>query len=96
MSSLVLDLAICHVTSRVEHRQLIFSPEAEEEFRKFMRMYERLPSFRVLAYRLMTKHFHLLLEVPSLPAARSREKVRTWNSCRRRRERRPASAVRKS
>ena len=41
VSSLVPDLAIYHVTSRVVHRQLLFSSEAKEEFRKFMRMYER-------------------------------------------------------
>ena len=69
VSSLVPDLAIYHVTSRVVHRQRLFSPEAKEEFRKFMRMYERFSGCRVLSYCVMTNHFHLLLEVPPLPAA---------------------------
>jgi hypothetical protein len=71
VSSLVPDLAIYHVTSRVVHRQLLFSPEAKEEFRKLMRMYERFSGCRVLSYCVMTNHFHLLLEVPPLPPAGS-------------------------
>lgn len=69
VSSLVPDLAIYHVTSRVVHRQLLFSPDAKEEFRKFMRMYERFSGCGVLSYCVMTNHFHLLLEVPPLPEA---------------------------
>jgi hypothetical protein len=71
VSSLVPDLAIYHVTSRVVHRQLLFSPDAKEEFRKFMRMYERFSGCRVLSYCVMTNHFHILLEVPPLPKAGS-------------------------
>jgi putative transposase len=62
------ELAIYHVTSRVVHRQLLFSPDAKEEFRKFMRMYERFSGCRVLSYCVMTNHFHILLEVPEMPA----------------------------
>lgn len=61
------DLAIYHVTSRVVHRQLLFSPDAKEEFRKFLRMYERFSGCRVLSYCVMTNHFHILLEVPPMP-----------------------------
>ena len=71
VSSLVPDLAIYHVTSRVVHRQLLFSPDAKAEFRKFMRMYERFSGCRVLSYCVMTNHFHILLEVPPLPKAGS-------------------------
>ena len=71
VSSLVPDLAIYHVTSRVVHRQRLFSPEAKEEFRKFMRMYERFSGCQVLSYCVMTNHFHLLLEIPPLPPAGS-------------------------
>ena len=71
VSSLVPDLAIYHVTSRVVHRQLLFSPDAKEEFRKFMRMYERFSGCRVLSYCVMTNHFHILLEVPPLREAGS-------------------------
>lgn len=69
VSSLVPDLAIYHVTSRVVHQQLLFTPEAKEEFRKFMRMYERFSGCRVLSYCVMTNHFHILLEVPPMPGA---------------------------
>ena len=67
VTSLVPDLAIYHTTSRVVHRQLLFTPEAKEEFRKFMRMYERFSGCRVLSYCVMTNHFHILLEVTPLP-----------------------------
>ena len=67
VSSLVPELANYHVSSRVVHRQLLFTPEAKEEFRKFMRMYERFSGCRVLSYCVMTNHFHILLEVTPLP-----------------------------
>ena len=67
VSSLVPDLAIYHVTSRVVHRQFLLTPEAKEEFRKFMRMYERFSGLRVLSFCFMTNHYHLLLEVPPMP-----------------------------
>jgi len=68
-------LAIYHVTSRVVHRQLLFSPEAKEKFRMFLRMYERFAGCRVLSYCVMTNHFHLLLEVPELPRGENGEIV---------------------
>jgi len=46
VSSLGPDLEIYHATSRVVHRQLLLTPEAKEEFRKFMRMYERYSGLR--------------------------------------------------
>jgi len=67
VSALVPDLEIYHATSRVVHRQFILTPEAKEEFRKFMRMYERYSGLRVLSYCIMTNHYHLLLEVSPMP-----------------------------
>jgi len=67
VSSLVPDLEVYHATSRIVHRQLLLTPEAKEEFRKFMRMYERYSGLRVLSYCIMTNHYHLLLEVPPMP-----------------------------
>jgi len=67
VSSLVPDLAVYHATSRIVHHQLILTPEAKEEFRKFMRMYERYSGLRVLSYCIMTNHYHILLEVPPMP-----------------------------
>ena len=69
VASLVPAIAIYHVTSRVVHRQLLFTPEAKEEFRKFMRMYERFSGCRVLSYCVMTNHFHILLEVTPFPGS---------------------------
>jgi hypothetical protein len=67
VSSLVPELAVYHATSRIVHRQLLLTPEAKEEFRKFMRMYERYSGLRVLSYCIMTNHYHILLEVPPMP-----------------------------
>ena len=67
VSSLVPDLGIYHATFRIVHRQLLLMPEAKEEYRKFMRMYERYSGLRVLSYCIMTNHYHLLLEVPPMP-----------------------------
>jgi REP element-mobilizing transposase RayT len=38
-----------------------------EQFRTFMRMQENFTGCRVLAYCVMSNHFHILLEVPPLP-----------------------------
>ena len=63
VASLVPELAIYHVTSRVVHRQLLFTPEAKEEFRKFMRMYERFSGCRVLSgLRCQAKYNYDYLE----------------------------------
>lgn len=62
------DRACYHVTSRVVHRQFLFQGDEKEQFRVLMRMYERFTGCRVLAYCVMTNHFHLLLEVPPPPA----------------------------
>lgn len=75
LSGFMPKLAIYHVTSRVVHRQLLFSPEAKEQFRVFLRMYERFSGCRVLSYCVMTNHFHLLLEVPELPKGEDGEIV---------------------
>lgn len=63
------DLAIYHVTSRVVHREFLLQDEEKEQFRIFMRMYERFTGCRILSYCMMTNHFHILLEVPPLPRA---------------------------
>ena len=67
------DLAVYHVTSRVVHRQLLFAPEAREEFCKFMRLYEHFSGCLMSSYWVMTNHFHLILEAPALPGPGPRE-----------------------
>lgn len=59
--------AIYHCISRVVERRFAFGAEERERFRIFMRMQERFSGCRVLAYCVMSNHFHLLLEVPPPP-----------------------------
>jgi REP element-mobilizing transposase RayT len=60
--------AIFHTVSRVVDRRFVFLDEEREAFRMFMRMYENFTGCRVLSYCVMSNHFHILLEVPPLPA----------------------------
>ncbi len=60
--------AIYHVVSRVVDRRFVFENAEREHFRMFMRMYENFSGCRVLSYCIMSNHFHILLEVPPLPA----------------------------
>ncbi|MBK1828790.1 transposase [Haloferula rosea] len=60
--------AIYHLISRVVDRRMAFGPEEREKFCMFMRMMENFTGCRVLSYCMMSNHFHLLLEVPPMPA----------------------------
>ena len=57
---------IYHCISRVVERRLAFGPDEKEQFRTYMRMYERFSGCRVLSYCLMCNHVHILLEVPPM------------------------------
>jgi putative transposase len=59
--------AIYHCISRVVERRFAFGAEERERFRIFLRMQEKFSGCRVLAYCVMSNHFHLLLEVPPPP-----------------------------
>ena len=59
--------AIYHCLSRVVDRRFAFGKDEKEKLRMYMRMYENFSGCRVLAYCLMSNHFHLMLEVPPLP-----------------------------
>jgi putative transposase len=59
--------AIYHCISRVVDRRFVFGDAERERFRMFMRMQENFSGCRVLAYCIMSNHFHLLLEVPRMP-----------------------------
>ena len=59
--------AIYHCVSRVVGRQFLFGDVEREKFRTFMRMQENFTGCRVLAYCILSNHFHLLLEVPPMP-----------------------------
>ena len=59
--------AIYHCISRVVDRRFVLGGDEREKFRVFMRMQENFTGCRVLAYCLMSNHFHILLEVPPMP-----------------------------
>jgi REP element-mobilizing transposase RayT len=59
--------AIYHCISRVVDRRFVLGEAERGKFRAFMRMQENFSGCRVLAYCLMSNHFHLLLEVPPPP-----------------------------
>jgi REP element-mobilizing transposase RayT len=61
--------AIYHCISRVVDRRFVFGDAEREHFRMFMRMQENFSGCRVLSYCVMSNHFHLLLEVPPMPAS---------------------------
>jgi REP element-mobilizing transposase RayT len=56
--------AIYHCVSRVVDRRFVLGDDEREHFRMFMRMQENFTGCRVLTYRVMSNHFHVLLEVP--------------------------------
>ena len=59
---------IYHCVNRVVDRRFAFGREEKEMLRMHMRMYEDFSGCQVLAYCFMSNHFHLLLEVPPMPA----------------------------
>jgi REP element-mobilizing transposase RayT len=60
--------AIYHCISRVVDRRFVFGERECEAFRMYLRMYENFSGCRVLAYCVMSNHFHILLEVPPKPS----------------------------
>lgn len=62
--------AIYHVISRVVGREFVLGDEEREQFVAYMRAYERFCGLRVLAFCVMSNHFHILLEVPAAPEGR--------------------------
>jgi REP element-mobilizing transposase RayT len=60
--------AIYHCISRVVDRRFVFGEVEREKFRVFMRLQEQFSGCRVLTYCVMSNHFHILLEVPPMPA----------------------------
>ncbi len=62
--------ALYHCLSRVVNRDKVLGPEEKERFVQILRLYERFCRVQVLAFCVMSNHFHLLLEVPDRPAER--------------------------
>jgi REP element-mobilizing transposase RayT len=61
--------AIYHCIARVVDKRFAFEAGDKEQFRIYMRMMENFSGCRVLAYCVMSNHFHLLLEVTPRPKA---------------------------
>lgn len=59
---------IYHCVSRVVDRQFVLKRKEKEQFVHLMRLYEAFCGVRVLAFCVMSNHFHLLVEVPQRPA----------------------------
>jgi len=64
--------AIYHCISRVVDRKFVLGDVEKEQFVEYMRIYEQFCQVRVLAFCVMSNHFHILLEVPSPPEDRGR------------------------
>jgi REP element-mobilizing transposase RayT len=62
--------ALYHCISRVVNRDKVLGPEEKERFVQLLRLYERFCRVHVLAFCVMSNHFHLLLEVPARPEGR--------------------------
>ena len=60
--------AYYHCISRVVNRDFVLGDEEREKFVKLMRRWERFCQVRVVAYCVMSNHFHLLVEVMPKPA----------------------------
>ena len=59
--------AIYHLIGCIVGREYLLGDVEREQFRKFMRMQEGFSGCILLAYVVMSNHFHLLLEVPPFP-----------------------------
>lgn len=52
------------IVSRIVGREFLLGDEEKEAFVNMMRMYEEFCGVKVLAYCVMSNHFHILLEIP--------------------------------
>ncbi|MDP0491196.1 MAG: transposase [Verrucomicrobiota bacterium JB023] len=62
-----LENAYYHCVSRVVNRNFVLGKAEKDQFRKYMRLYEKLYRLRVVSYCIMSNHFHILVEVPKRP-----------------------------
>ena len=65
--------AIYHCVSRVVDRRFAFGDREKEKFAVLMRRQEEFSQVRVLAFCVMSNHFHILVEVPVPPPERGRD-----------------------
>jgi hypothetical protein len=69
---------VFHCISRVVDRNFVFGVAEREEFAKLMRATEAFSGVRVLAWTILSNHFHLLLEVPEKPAGFDLDEDAFW------------------
>lgn len=62
--------ALYHCVSRIVDRRFALGQDEKEQFRSYMRMYEKFTGCRVLTYCLMCNHVHMLVEVTPWPPER--------------------------
>ncbi|MCP5538255.1 MAG: transposase [Akkermansiaceae bacterium] len=55
--------SLYHCVSRVVDRQFVLGREQKDVFVRMMREYEAFCGVRVLAYCIMSNHFHLLVDI---------------------------------
>lgn len=58
-------VAFYHCTSRIVNGSPLLGEGEREQFRDYLRHYERFCGVRVLTYCFLSNHFHILLEVPA-------------------------------
>jgi REP element-mobilizing transposase RayT len=68
--------AYYHIVSRVVDRQMVFTPDEKERFRKLMRAVEGFSGVQILTYALMTNHWHILVYVPDRQEVGDEEFIR--------------------
>ena len=64
-----------HVISRVVDRRFIFGEEEKRVFMRYMRQLEGFSGVRILAYCIMSNHFHILLHVPVRPEQMTQKEI---------------------
>ncbi len=57
-----------HCISRVVDRNFVFGTHERDVFRKILRQVEGFSGVRVLTWTILSNHFHVLVEVPPVPA----------------------------
>jgi putative transposase len=58
---------IYHCVNRVVDKRFIFGSREKDRFVELMRMYERFSGNRILAFCVMSNHFHLMIEITPMP-----------------------------
>jgi REP element-mobilizing transposase RayT len=69
---------VFHCLSRVVDRNFVFGEVERERFAMVLRAAEAFSGVRVLAWTILSNHFHVLLEVPAKPAGFDLDEDEFW------------------